>query len=66
MPINATRAAGRAVRHKMIMRVVNPKGTNMKTGTPMAKARIPASITFRARNIPPKNVPDSMKFGGMI
>jgi len=50
----------------MIIRVVNPKGTNMKTGTPMAKARIPASITFRARNIPPKNVPDSMKFGGMI
>ena len=45
---------------------VQPNGRNKKTGVPMANARMPASITFRARNIPPKKVPVSIKFGGMI
>ena len=66
MPMRATNATGSAVRHKAIMRAVNPNGRNKKTGVPMANARMPASITFRARNIPPKKVPVSMKFGGMI
>ena len=66
MPIKATSPTGRAVRHKMMMRVVSPNGRNRKTGAPMANTRMPASITFRARNIPPKKVPVSIKFGGMI
>ena len=66
MPMRATNATGSAVRHKAIMRAVNPNGRNKKTGVPMANARMPASITFRARNIPPKKVPVSIKFGGMI
>jgi len=66
MPMRATNATGRAVRHKAIMRAVSPNGRNKKTGVPMANARMPASITFRARNIPPKKVPVSMKFGGMM
>jgi hypothetical protein len=49
-----------------MIRAVRLRGSNEKTGTPMANARMPASITFRALNIPPKKVPDSMKFGGIM
>lgn len=66
IPISATNAAGSAVRHKAMIRAVRPRGSNEKTGTPMANARMPASITLRALNIPPKKVPDSMKFGGIM
>ena len=58
IPISATNAAGSAVRHKAMIRAVRLRGSNEKTGTPMANARMPASITFRALNIPPKKVPD--------
>ena len=54
------------VRHSTMIRAVRPKGRNKNTGSPVATARMPASITFLARNMPPKNVPVSTKFGGMI
>ena len=66
MPIRANRTRGRVVRHSTMIRAVRPKGRNKNTGSPVATARMPASITFLARNMPPKNVPVSTKFGGMI
>ena len=66
MPIRANRTRGRVVRQSAMIRAVRPKGRNRKTGTPVTAARMPASITFLARNMPPKKVPVSTKFGGMI
>ena len=66
IPIRATSPRGMAVRHSTIMRVVNPKGRQTKTGIPTTAERIPASITFLALNIPPKKVPVSTKFGGIM
>ena len=66
MPIRANSTRGRVVRHSTIIRVVRPKGRRRKDGSPVTAARMPASITFLARNMPPKNVPVSTKFGGMI
>ena len=66
MPIRANRTRGKVVRHSTMIRAVRLKGRNRNTGSPVTAARMPASITFLARNMPPKNVPVSTKFGGMI
>ncbi len=65
MPIRASSARGSEVRHSTMTRTVSPAGRKRKTGIPVPPARMPASITFRALNIPPKKVPVSTKFGGM-
>ena len=64
MPIRASRASGRAVRHRMMIRVVSEK-LRPSTGRPTARAKITASMTFLVRNIPPKRVPPSIKLGGI-
>ena len=66
MPTRANRARGSAVRHSTMIFAVRPRGRKAQTGIPTAAAKIPASITFLALNIPPKKVPVSTKFGGMI
>ena len=66
MPIRARSASGSAVKQSTMILAVRPRGRNRKTGSPMANARTLASITFRALNIPPKNVPVSTKFGGIM
>ena len=65
MPIRPISARGSEVRHSTIIRTVSSAGRKRKIGTPVPPARMPASITFRALNIPPKKVPVSTKFGGM-
>ncbi len=66
MPIRANRAIGSAVRHSTMIFAVSPIGRKIQTGIPTAADRMPASITFLALNIPPKKVPVSTKFGGMM
>ena len=65
-PISAKRASGSAVRQR-IMILVRREILRLITGSPIARASIPASITFLVLNIPPNNVPpSSIKFGGII
>ena len=66
MPISPIMAAGKAVRHRMMIRVIRLHGSKNMTGAPIATARMPASITFRTLNIPPKNVLEPIKLGGMV
>ena len=66
MPISAIRAAGSAVRHRTTMRMVRLNGSRNNTGRPIAAVKMPASITLRALNIPPKKVLVSIKLGGIM
>ena len=65
MPIIANRAAGSTVRQAIMILVVSVTG-RWNTGMPMSRDNISASAAFRNLMVPPKMVPVSMKFGGMI
>ena len=64
IPMRDTMAAGRAVMHRMMMRVVRENG-RWTTGTPISRAKIMASMALRMSKVPFKILPFSMKFGGI-
>ena len=65
MPMMANRESGRTVRQQMMIFVVRVAG-RWNTGNPISRERNSASAAFRSFMVPPKMVPVSIKFGGMM